>query len=247
MNYKDWAICLRKTDYSETSQILTFYTRQGGRISAIAKGSRRSKSKTGGALEIFSYGQIMYSAREGADLATITEFEPVPLFNHLRLNLHCINCAMLGAELLYAAAGQGDPNTQLFDSFAEYLKRLRPELPKEKLIALAVLFQLRLLKETGLMPVFKQCVNCGRAFGNDWKNASFSARQSGLICPDCEQAFAARSNIPLKAVAVLARPGTIDKADAKTVTAAERILIEYFTEMMHRIPKMAKHVLYPLG
>ncbi|MHC4155757.1 MAG: DNA repair protein RecO, partial [Planctomycetota bacterium] len=53
---KDEAICIRAVDYSETSQIVTFFTRANGKVGAIAKGSKRPKSAFDGAIEVFSHG-----------------------------------------------------------------------------------------------------------------------------------------------------------------------------------------------
>jgi DNA repair protein RecO (recombination protein O) len=72
---KDTAICIRAIDYSETSQILTFFTRDTGKIGAIAKGSKRPKSSFGGPFEIFSYGRIVFAESNKDKLSTLTEFE----------------------------------------------------------------------------------------------------------------------------------------------------------------------------
>ncbi len=72
---KDTAICIRAIDYSETSQILTFFTRDTGKIGAIAKGSKRPKSSFGGPFEIFSYGKIVFAESNKDKLSTLTEFE----------------------------------------------------------------------------------------------------------------------------------------------------------------------------
>jgi len=74
MLVKDTAICIRAVDYSETSQIVTFFTRATGRISAIAKGSKRPKSKFDGPIELFSCGNIVFSDSNKEKLATLTEF-----------------------------------------------------------------------------------------------------------------------------------------------------------------------------
>ena len=102
MNHnKDIAICLRKTDYSETSQIVTLFCRDGGKISAIAKGSRRKKSSFGGPIEIFSYGQIIYTQSDKGKLATLADFDQLPKFQGLGrklISMHsgmfarCANC-----------------------------------------------------------------------------------------------------------------------------------------------------------
>ena len=75
MLIKDTAICIRAVDYSETSQIVTFFARAAGKISAIAKGSKRPKSAFDGPIEIFSYGKIVFSDSNKEKLATLTEFE----------------------------------------------------------------------------------------------------------------------------------------------------------------------------
>ena len=74
---KDTAICIRTTDYSETSQILTFFAKDSGKISAIAKGSKRPRSSFAGPFEIFSYGKIVFADSNKEKLSTLTEFEPI--------------------------------------------------------------------------------------------------------------------------------------------------------------------------
>ena len=81
MKTKDLAICLRAVNYSETSQVVTLLARDTGKIAAMAKGSRRPKSAFDGAIEPFSYGQVMFAASEAHDkLATLTEFVQMPQF-----------------------------------------------------------------------------------------------------------------------------------------------------------------------
>ena len=72
---KDAAICIRAVDYSETSQIVTFFTRAAGKINAIAKGSKRPRSAFDGPIEMFSHGKIVFADSTRERLATLTEFE----------------------------------------------------------------------------------------------------------------------------------------------------------------------------
>jgi len=97
---KDQAVCIRTVDYSETSQVATFFARQAGKISVIAKGSKRPKSSFGGPLEILTYGQIVFSQRNQSSLATLTEFEQKPALTNIPKNLTALNCALFAAELL---------------------------------------------------------------------------------------------------------------------------------------------------
>ena len=81
---KDLAICIRAVDYSETSQIVTFFTRDTGKISAIAKGSKRPKSTFDGPIEILSHGRIVFADSNTEKLATLTEFQQQPTILRLR-------------------------------------------------------------------------------------------------------------------------------------------------------------------
>ena len=188
MLIKDTAICIRAVDYSETSQIVTFFARAAGKISAIAKGSKRPKSAFDGPIEIFSYGKIVFADSNKEKLATLTEFESAyggAGFTGLTNNLFTMNCCLFGAELLNKFTHDYDPHPQLFDDFLQFLENTQslildsrfsipdnqsltsiqqpcPGAPGSsiEMLALLILFQLSLLKEVGLRPVLNACANC---------------------------------------------------------------------------------------
>ena len=185
---KDTAICIRAIDYSETSQIVTFFARAAGKISAIAKGSKRPKSAFDGPIEIFSYGKIVFADSNKEKLATLTEFESAyggAGFTGLSNNLFTMNCCLFGAELLNKFTHDYDPHPKLFDDFLQFLENTQslildsrfsipdnqsltsiqqpcPGVPGSsiEMLALLILFQLSLLKEVGLQPILSYCVNC---------------------------------------------------------------------------------------
>ena len=100
MQIKDKAICLRAVNYSETSQVVTLFTRDHGKIAAMAKGSRRAKSSFDGAIEVFSFGETMFIIKDsGVQLATLTEFGQQPRFRMLSQNLNALNAALFAVEL----------------------------------------------------------------------------------------------------------------------------------------------------
>ena len=82
---KDAAICIRAVDFSETSQIVTFFARANGKVSVIAKGSKRAKSAFDGPIEILSFGKIVFSNSTREKLSTLTEFEQQAGFANRRL------------------------------------------------------------------------------------------------------------------------------------------------------------------
>ncbi len=185
---KDTAICIRAIDFSETSQIVTFFARAAGKISAIAKGSKRPKSAFDGPIEIFSYGKIVFADSNKEKLATLTEFESAyggTGFTGLSNNLFTMNCCLFGAELLNKFTHDYDPHPKLFDDFLQFLENTQslildsrfsipdnqsltsiqqpcPGVPGSniEMLALLILFQLSLLKEVGLQPILSYCVNC---------------------------------------------------------------------------------------
>ena len=114
MPKKDEAVCIHCLDYSETSQILVLFCRQWGKISAIAKGSKRPKSAFGGAIDVFSHGRVVYSEHGEGKLANLMEFERQGGFPGLRRKLISLNSALFGAELL---------NSLMTDNDRHFLRR----------------------------------------------------------------------------------------------------------------------------
>jgi len=238
---KDLAICIRAVDYSETSQIVTFFTRANGKISAIAKGSKRPKSAFDGPIELFSHGKIVFSDSSREKLATLTEFEQQTGFGSLANNLFALNCASFAVELVNKLTDDYDPHHDLFDSFLEFLQNA---IENRDLLSLLILFQLALLKEIGLRPILNACANCktsheSQATGHEFH---FSSSANGLICRDCEVSFPDKIRLTKNAANCLANVKLIAETGEKTLNEIEKILVFHFTEILGRPPKMAKYI-----
>jgi len=236
---KDIAICIRALDYSETSQIVTLFTKATGKIKAIAKGSKRPKSAFDGPIEMFSCGKIVFSDSTKEKLATLTEFEQQPGFTHLSDNLFAFNCCLFGTELLSSLTNDYDPHPELFDSFLQFLQNTN-EI--RDTLVLLILFQLALLKEVGLQPILNACANCKGSFSTDWSEVYFSSLANGLICRDCEASFPDRIRLTKNAAGCLANLKRIAESNEKTLKEVEKILIHHFTNTLGRPPKMAKYI-----
>ena len=143
---RDIAICIRALDYSETSQIVTLFSRAAGKIQAIAKGAKRAKSAFDGAIEVFSYGEILFTDSKKEKLATLTEFEQKAGFTALSDNLFALNCCLFATELLNNLTNDYDPHPELFDSFLEFLKNTNElqakRIENRETLVLLILFQL---------------------------------------------------------------------------------------------------------
>jgi DNA repair protein RecO (recombination protein O) len=247
---KDLAICIRAVDYSETSQVVTFFARATGKISAIAKGSKRPKSAFDGPIEVLSVGEIVFSNSSREKLATLTEFQQHPGFTDLAGSLLTLNCALFAGELVSQLTNDYDPHPQLFDSFLQFLKDMR-EMGHERreTLSLLILFQLALLREIGLMPILNACANCKTTYViRDTKyEYYFSSSANGLVCRDCEASFPDKIRLTDVAAACLANPKNIALAQKQTMKEIEKVLISHFTVLLSRPLKMTKQIVKNLN
>lgn len=246
---RDTAICIRCVDYSETSQVVSFFTRSSGKVSVIAKGSKRPKSPFDGPIEILSSGDIVYSLARGDSLATLTEFEQQVVPAGLRGNLFALNCSFFAAELIEHLTAQNDPHPELFDNFLQFLRSVGriPATSEQRraIMTLLILFQLSLLSHLGLQPILSYCVNCKTKY--DTRHTTyelyFSSSANGLVCKDCESVFADKIKLSPQSAKCLSDLKLIAQADEKTLDELERVLIFHFTAILHYQPRMAKYVL----
>jgi len=111
----DRAICLRTTDFSETSQVLVMLTRDSGVVKLLAKGSKRPKSKSGGRIDLFSEGECTYAPAKSKDLSTLMEFTETAGHVDLRSDLDRLNAGMMMLELAGSMLAEGDPQPVAFD------------------------------------------------------------------------------------------------------------------------------------
>jgi DNA repair protein RecO (recombination protein O) len=239
---KDKGLCIRTTDYSESSQILTFFTAQDGKLSLIAKGTKRAKSSFSGPIELCTAGDMVFSLKEGEKLGTLTEFNPTFLGIALRKKLFAINCGFLACELLNLWTKELDPHPAMFDETILFLQRLE-EIADNKILPFLLLFQFSLLSEAGTKPLCESCANCKRKFADNWQQYYFSSSANGLVCRDCESAFMDKKKISSQCAKALNRPQEIFNCDGKAIVEIQNLLIEYQTHILERPLRMASMIL----
>ena len=246
---KDLAICIRAIDYSETSQIVSFFTRATGKIDAIAKGSKRPKSSFDGPIEVLSHGNIVFVDSGGEKLATLTEFQQKPALINLRNNLFVLYTCLFAAELMNNLTDDYDPHPELFDGFLEFLHNTNEQHStsdrQRDNLALLILFQLTLLREIGLQPILSHCVNCKTRHesGAAGREIYFSSSANGLICRDCESSFSDKIRLTKEASACLVSLKQIPGSTEKTLKEIEKVVVQHLTGLLGRTPKMAKHII----
>jgi DNA repair protein RecO (recombination protein O) len=248
----DIAICIRAVDYSETSQVVTFFAKQTGKLTVIAKGTKRQKSSFGGPIEIFSYGSIVFSETGREKLAALAEFEPLAgAVNYpvLSADIYALNSCLFAAELVNSLTKDYDPHPGLFDSFLQFIKDASQnkiqDTNRSIILAHLVLFQLTLLNEIGLCPVFDYCVNCRNRFDPGWREVFFSNNAKGLICRDCQGPFPDKIRMTVESAKCLADIKFLSSASQTDLKIVGDILVRYITDVLGRPPKMAKYILNP--
>jgi DNA repair protein RecO (recombination protein O) len=240
---KDEAICIRTLDYSETSQIVTLFAREHGKLDAMARGSKRAKSPFDGPIEIFSYGQIVFSEKGDQKLATLAEFAQQPRFLGLRKKLFALNCSLFAAELIESFTLEFDPYPELFDVMQEFLESQMAQTQDFASLRVLIVFQLELLRQIGSGLILDHCANCKMPYDPQWPAAYFSSSSHGLICRDCEASFSDKIRLDKTAVSFLTTEHTenAERIGISVLQQIEKMLIGHFTQLMHHIPKMAAY------
>ena len=185
MPLNEQAICIRTTDYSETSQVLRFLTRGEGILSVLAKGSKRPKSKSGGALDLLSEGQMVFSQPASGAMGTLFEFTETVSHLPLRTDAARLDTGLYMIELVGLLLGEGDPHPEAFDLLHNALGRLGD--PDAPLAAVLAYFQWRMLRHAGLLGQLDRCVECDTPLNDETENRGsfFSSTKGGLLCRSC--------------------------------------------------------------
>lgn len=121
--YSSEGIVLARQNFSEADRILVIFTRKYGKISLIAKGVRKPKSRKRGSLEIFSY--IKFSASKGKGLDLIEEVEVIDSFQTIRKDLKKVSVAYFLIEVVGRLTQEGEKNEALFRLILKYLNGLK--------------------------------------------------------------------------------------------------------------------------
>jgi DNA repair protein RecO (recombination protein O) len=236
----DRCICLRKVEYSETSQILTLFARAHGMTRVIAKGAhrktRQGASKFGGGIDLLDLGEAVFSHSTERDLAPLTEWSLQDGHLELRRALRPVYLAQYAAELVSMTIEEHDPHPELFDRLQQTLVDLATPRREEEFLS----FQLDLLREAGYMPQLQSCASCGGSVGD---RAYFSPSLSGVICRNCEQVTPDRSEIDARLLRLLQSVINLPRAGGRRQRLPQ--LTRHQTDPLNRL--IADHVQYTLS
>ena len=175
------AVVLDCLDHGESDKIITFFCRDIGKITAIAKGAHRSKKRFVNKLELFSFLQITCSQSAPNRLAVLTEADLINGFIGLRHAIPAYQAASIVRECILLASGEKQRDDQLFLLLLWTLHALSSRDGQKTIIAL---FLIKLFDCIGYRPDFSLCQRCGTPWPAG-QPGLFSPLTGGLICPAC--------------------------------------------------------------
>ena len=177
-NYDTNAIVLKYIPFKESDRIITFYTLEMGRITAIAKGVRRPTSKFVGSLELLNLVRV--SIAKTASIDIIQECVVGDVFTHIKKDLTKVAEAIYMAELVDAFSEDWEPNKDLYSLLEDTFKIINNDFFTPLIIRL---FEMRLLKHSGFLPEFRECLYCRETLSPD--KYLFDIEFGGVACSNC--------------------------------------------------------------
>lgn len=230
--YKTEAVVLRSLRLGEADRILHLYTLDRGRVGAVAKGIRRTKSRFGARLEPLSHVELLLH-QGGGELHTITGVELIRPHHSAREESYRLAIGLVGAEAMLRLFTEQEANERAFGALTRFLDLLdeAPSLAPARpgLDPLALSFQLKLLWLSGYLPHLGSCAECGA----DEAGGGFSPRSGGAVCRDCARATEAHALSPegLAGIEALLRRPLADAVEAGLSERARRDALAAITSL----------------
>jgi len=212
---KTEAVVLRSIRYGEADRILHLYSRNRGRVGAIAKGARRPRSRFGGRLEpFFRLDLVLHEGR--GELLTVTGVATLDGYPRLRGSGQALDAGARACDAMLRLLDSAEPNPPAYNLLCRYLGLLDDPAAEEAAgLATALSFRLKLALAAGFAPELASCAKCGEAE----RLAGFSGAAGGVVCASCEA-----GSFPLSAEAHRFMAVAIGSPLAETPAAAEPAL-----------------------
>jgi DNA repair protein RecO (recombination protein O) len=180
---KTEGIVLKTVPWSETSSIVTFLTRDFGKVTALAKGAHRPKGPFESALDLLAVCRIVFLAKSGDVLDLLTEAKLARRFRSGQRDLTRLYAGYYVSELLQASAQPRQAMAELFELADQTLLAIDSG---HDLAEVIVRFELQLLRLLGHAPCLNQCVQCGRSTLQE-DSVLLGIQAGGVLCDTCSR------------------------------------------------------------
>lgn len=240
---RDEAVCIRRWDFSETSQTVSLFGRGHGVVRGLAKGAKREKGQFSGGIELLTRGEVLFILRKGRDLAAITDWSLLEIYPALSRSLRAHRAALYLADLVAHLVREGDPHARLYDCMTASLRALADERSVARIV---LAFQWTALAETGFRPTLGRGAQTGEPLRQGPGAIVFSAAAGGVTeARDAEDGWRVRP----ETIALLRRldaaapaigdvaPASFDSLNGESeevVERASRLLAAYLRHILDR-------------
>lgn len=172
-------VVIKAVNLGEADKIITLFSKEHGKIQAIAKGARRTRSKLIAGTQLFCYGDFLLF--KGRTWYYVNQVDMINSFYKLRNDLERLSCSTYIIQLTSEVVQPEQPSQEIFNLIVEALKMFVESKGSSQLLLRAV--ELKIMDLAGFRPVLNRCVNCGKPGDVH----CFSPASGGVVCNDCKR------------------------------------------------------------
>jgi DNA repair protein RecO (recombination protein O) len=198
---KTLAIVLKTVEFSETSLVVSLFTQDFGKISALAKGARRPKGPFENALDLLAICRVLFLRKSSGSLDLLTEAKLERRFRAAARSLPALHAGYYVAELLRDLTDDHDPHPELFELAKETLAGLDENRDPTTSV---LRFELGALRELGHLPALDHCTNCGTPV-KIADRVAFGLIGGGVLCLQCKPGKRQVASVSASAIEAMQR------------------------------------------
>jgi DNA repair protein RecO (recombination protein O) len=205
------AVVIRTMDYRESDRIVTFYTRDFGKISGIARGARRSTKRFSGSLNLFCHLMLQFFEKRSQNLVRVDDCDLLAHFHQIRQDLLKMAHMSYLVELILIMAPEREKQVELFDALLKALELFNrgQYSPQEALFA-----EMSFLALLGYAPHLSDCLSCGARIDSG-RSFGFHPERGGLLCSHCAAHPGSMVNVSLGTLKLLEAHRQLDREKAR--------------------------------
>lgn len=231
---KTAAVVIGSFPLGESDRVITFFSREYGKLRGVARAARRLRSRFGGALELLTLGQLLFFDSGRSDLVRVDHFDVLRPFDRARDDLDRLGHAAWMAECVGRLTAERDPNVAVYGLLVRALRSVEAGVPPRRV---AVVFGVRCVDALGHRLRTDACVLCGRRGPAERGAVAVDVEAGGVVCHPCAAGTADTLRVEPATVAGLRRLRTMawEEATAARLGRAELELRELLDRQVARL------------
>ena len=169
-------IIIRSIPYGESNSIITLYTREAGKVTAMARGAKKPRSRLASVTQLFTFGSFLI--RKGRGMGTLEQGEQIEAMRFIREDLEAMAYASYIVEIIDRLTEDNEKRYGVYELLHEALSAINEHYDPE---AISLFVEWKMLPVGGIYPILDECANCHATEGE----FAFSFREIGFLCHRC--------------------------------------------------------------